>query len=53
MLIPSALPVLIMKNRLLFMPSSQLLIFFLMYYPEGLMGMWRKSKRYVTTWPLG
>jgi branched-chain amino acid transport system permease protein len=30
-----------------------LLILFLIYYPEGLMGMWRRTKRYLMTWPLG
>ncbi len=29
-----------------------LLIVFLIRYPEGLMGMWRKIKRYAMTWPL-
>ncbi len=29
-----------------------LLILFLIRYPEGLMGMWRKVKRYAMTWPL-
>jgi branched-chain amino acid transport system permease protein len=29
-----------------------LLIVFLIRYPEGLMGMWRKAKRYAVTWPL-
>jgi branched-chain amino acid transport system permease protein len=30
-----------------------LLILFLIRFPEGLVGIWRKVKRYAVTWPLG
>ncbi len=29
------------------------IVLFLMYFPEGLAGLWRKTKRYIQTWPFG